>query len=111
MVLMKPPPLRLAVAGRKYHCPLVQVIAHRLPHRFGELLFIARLYIILRNNVEPQLYRQSAVLVRFCDTMNVMARGSCRFLLVRLHRGRYLKYCYSIVKERLDAATFVVVHD
>ena len=64
MVLMPPPPLRAVVAGRKYHYPLVQVIAHRLPHRFWELLFIARLRIIFRNNIEPWLVRQSAVLVR-----------------------------------------------
>ena len=65
VVLMPPPPLRAVVAGRKYHYPLVQVIAHRLPYRFRELVLIARLYIILRNNVEPWLVRRSAVLVRF----------------------------------------------
>ena len=63
-VLAKPPPLRAVVARRKYHYPPVQVIAHRLPHRFWELLFIARLRIIFRNNVEPRLVRQSAMLVR-----------------------------------------------
>lgn len=30
---------------------------------------------------------------------HVLAQCSCRFLLVRLRRGRYLKYRYSIVKE------------
>ena len=65
MVLMPPPPLLLTVAGRKYHYSLVQVIAHRLPYRFRELVLIARLYIILRNNVEPWLVQRSAVLVRF----------------------------------------------
>ncbi len=34
MVLMPPSPLLLTVAGRKYHYPLVQVIAHLLPRKF-----------------------------------------------------------------------------
>lgn len=42
VVLTRPPPLLLTVAGRKYHYPSVQVIAHLLPHKFRELLFIAR---------------------------------------------------------------------
>ena len=79
MVLMPPPPLLLTVAGRKYHYPPVQVIAHRLPHRFWELVLIARLYIILRKNLEPRLVRQSAVLVRSCNTGNVLAGCSFRF--------------------------------
>ncbi len=31
---------------------------------------------------------------------HVLARGSCRFILVRLHKGKYLKYWYSIFKEQ-----------
>jgi len=38
-----------------------------------------RVEIILRNNIESKLVRQSAVLVRFCDSVNVLARGSFRF--------------------------------
>ncbi len=65
MVLMKPPPLRLAVAGRKYHYPLTQVIAHLLPNKFWELLFIAQLRINLRNHTSLSSSGLSAVLVRF----------------------------------------------
>lgn len=79
MVLMPPPPLLLTVAGRKYHYPPVQVIAHLLPRKFWELVLIARLYTILRNNLEPRLVRQSAVLVLSCDIGNVLAGCSFRF--------------------------------
>lgn len=53
------------------------------------------------------LWREDTILIIFRNPVHlkttiathVMARGSCRFLLVRLRRGRYLKYCYSIVNE------------
>lgn len=100
MVLMPPPPLLLTVAGRKYHYPPVQVIAHRLPHRFWELVLIARLYIILRNNLEPRLVRQSAVLVRFVIQGTSWRDAPFAFNHYGLHKGKYLKYCYSIFNEQ-----------
>ena len=87
------------MAGRKYHYPPVQVIAHRLPHRFRELLFIARFRIIFRNNVEPRLVRQSAVLVRSVIRGTSWRSAPFAFNHYGLHKGKYLKYCYSIVNE------------
>ena len=102
MVLMPPPPLLLTVAGRKYHYSLVQVIAHRLPHRFQEPLFIARLRIIFRNNVEPRLVRRSAVLVRSMIRGTSWRSAPFAFNHYGLHKGKYLKYCYSIFKEHKE---------
>ena len=99
MVLMPPPPLLLTVAGRKYHYPLVQVIAHLLPRKFWELVLIARLYIILRNNLEPRLVRRSAVLVRSVIRGTSWRDAPFAFNHYGLHKGKYLKYCYSIVNE------------
>lgn len=57
-------------------------------------------YVSSYGNCRVILVRQSAVLVRSCDTGNILAECSYRFLLIRLHRGMYLKYCYSVVNER-----------
>ena len=100
MVLTPPPPLLLTVAGRKYHYPPVQVIAHLLPRKFWELLFIARLRIILRNNIESRLVRLSAVLVRSVIRGTSWRSAPIAFNHYGLHKGRYLKYCYSIFNEQ-----------
>ncbi len=102
MVLMPPPPLLLTVAGRKYHYPPMQVIAHRLPHRLWELLFIARLRIIFRNDVETRLVQQSAVLVRSVIRGTSWRSAPFAFNHYGLHKGKYLKYCYSIFKEHKE---------
>ena len=110
MVLMWPPPLLLTVAGRKYHYPSVQVIAHLLPYKFREPLFVARCAFgcLCKNSFEliflrcthwanrPRLF----VRIFLSAAAHVLAERSCRFILVRLYRGRYLKYWYSIFKEQ-----------
>ena len=109
MVLMWPSPLLLTVAGRKYHYPSVQVIAHLLPHKFRELLFIARCVIgcLCKNSLEvifgDYSFRLTASVVRpnfLPAAAHVLAERPCRFILVRPYRVRYLKYWYSIFKER-----------
>ena len=102
------------MTGRKYHYLPMQIIAHRLPHRFLELLFIARLRIIFRNNIESRLVRLSAVLVRSVIRGTSWRSASSRFgrepfdIVSNpfalnhkgLHKGKYLKYWYSIFKEQ-----------
>lgn len=151
---MQPPPLLLTVAGRKYHYPSVQVIAHLLPRKFWELLFIARCAIgcLCKNSFELIFWdvlvgltalgrstefccllphtswrNTSSRLVAahrafaqafMCDIVSHLGlrsstscwpplawtfrhrAESCRFILIRLYRGRYLKYWYSIFKEQ-----------
>ena len=87
------------MTGRKYHYPPAQVVAHLLPHKFRELLFIAQLRIIFRNNVETKLVRQSAVLVRSLIRGTSWRSAPFAFNHYGLRKGKYLKYCYSIVKE------------
>ena len=130
MVLM-PPPIASNCGWTEVSLSPTQVIAHRLPHRFWELLFIARCAIWLCGaeffvNLFLRLTRWANRLGYSSEFRRLLPHTSWRsedlrltaahnaplwkwslrrrvksfrFLLVRQHRGRYLKYCYSIVKE------------
>lgn len=95
----KAAPIAMSVAGRKYHYPSAYIMADRLPHRFSELLLFARsVNSFLGSLIQLKGVRLSVVLVLY-EFRVLSWRSAPVALTLRLCRGKYLKYCYSIFKE------------